>query len=217
MNIYYVDTENIGSRKWNYLIKELEPGDCVAVFYSDKANTMSTDTLHALQSKKAKVKYIYSYPGRKGGNAMDFQITAMLGYGIAKLGKRAGYRVISNDNGYNPVATYWRQYGYDVEVIHPDINIVSNKSSSFITETATQNGQKNIKEIRNELMQRGVSESEARLIASMMVAASKKERKIRCVSMHSRLNERFGRSHGDKLYNQLEKYFIKILQQQGKE
>lgn len=213
MDIYYIDTENIGSRKWNYLIKELEPGDIVTIFYSDKANTLSTDTLQALQSKKVKVRYIYSYPGRKGGNAMDFQITSILGYGIAKLGKKAGYRIISNDNGYNPVATYWRQYGYNIEVIHPGTDLEPGKAGTIITDAATQDGQKNIKEIRNELIQQGIQENDARLIASMMQGASKKEKKIRCVSMHSRLNERFGKQKGDKLYNQLEKYFIKILQQ----
>lgn len=208
MNIYYIDTENIGSRKWNYLINELEPGDCVAIFYSDQANTMSTATLHSLQGKRAKIRYIYSYPGKKGGNAMDFQITSMLGYGIAKLGQKAGYRIISNDNGYNPVATYWKQFGYDIEVIHPDIDMTPVAKQDADEAPIT----KNKKMFKNELIQRKVPEEEARLIAAMMEAAGRKPRRIRCVSMHSRLNERFGKRHGDQLYAQLENYFIKNLQ-----
>lgn len=208
MNIYYIDTENIGSRKWNYIIKQLEPGDCTAIFYSDQADSINSGTLHNLQKKKVTIKHIYTYPGKKGGNAMDFQITSMLGYGIAKLGRKAGYRIISNDNGYNPVATYWKQLGYDVEVIHPDTEM----KPDIVQDSAETKPMKNKKMLKNELMQRNVPEKDARLIANMMEAASRKERRIRCVSMHSRLNEHFGKQYGDQLYNQLKNYFIKNLQ-----
>lgn len=207
MTIYYIDMENIGSRKWDYLIKELKPNDCIVIFYSDKADTISANTLHQLQIKKVTVKYIYSYPGKKGGNAMDFQITALLGYGIARLGKNTAYRIISNDSGYNPVATYWRHYNYDINVIHPDTDMMANK-----TPVTSATIQKNRKMLKNELMQIEIPEKEAGLIAIMMEHASKKRRNIRCVSMHSRLNEQFGKERGDELYKKLEKYFIRNLQ-----
>lgn len=106
------------------------------------------------------------------------------------------------------MTTYWKQFGYDIEVIHPDVDMTPAAKQDPDEAPIT----KNRKMFKNKLIQRKVPEEEARLIAAMMEAAGRKPRRIRCVSMHSRLNERFGKKHGDHLYDQLENYFIKNLQ-----
>ena len=75
MTIYLIDYENTKNLSG---INNLSADDCVVIFYSNKANSLSFDVHKEILSSNAKIEYKFVDVGSQ--NALDFQLSSYLGY-----------------------------------------------------------------------------------------------------------------------------------------
>jgi hypothetical protein len=114
MKIFLIDFENVRCEGLNG-IDALTEDDEVVVFYSDKANTITFDTMHKLTFCKAKLSY---YKIRRGGqNALDFQMASYLGYLISTNIDTDGveFYLISRDSGFDFVIDFWESGNINIK------------------------------------------------------------------------------------------------------
>lgn len=112
-NIYFIDTENIGSDFINSL-KFLDKSDTVCIFYSNFSKNISYKHLEDLRSLKCKLETYPIYLVNK--NYLDFQIATVLG-AKAQQYPTYGLFVVSNDKGFQSVVDFWRMKGYLCDLI----------------------------------------------------------------------------------------------------
>lgn len=206
--IYYIDTENVGAKHWDDLIKRMNPGDTVAVFYSNTVDAISIDIVKNLSEKRVNHKDIKICPGKKGANAMDFHIMSYLGFAIARMGRTVGYRIVSNDGGYDPAVKYWHELGYDVA----KIRLHENGEGLICKEPEVSPYRREMYDLITDC---GFREGDAMQIAEMMEAAVKRPAKIRMNSMYSRMATLYGKTLADSYYKQLETLFSENLYPEG--
>lgn len=98
MNIYLIDTENVG---WNGLdgLSLLEKDDKVIIFSMASFMNSSNKIANQLLDCKASIRKIDVVPKASIKNWLDFQLTAILTSEV-KENPIAKYFIISNDNGY---------------------------------------------------------------------------------------------------------------------
>lgn len=114
MAFYFIDYENL-NKKGLESIETLTIKDRVFIFYSTNANTLTFELHEKLMAAKCKVEYIKVEVGSK--NALDFQLTCLLGYRMACHGKNEKYCIVSNDNGYAVLKNFWETQGFNVSVV----------------------------------------------------------------------------------------------------
>ncbi len=103
MKTYLVDFENVKS-KGLVGIDRLDSEDNVIIFYSENSDTISFE-MHCLVMKaKANIEYMKVRVG--GKNALDFQLSTLLGYIVAK-GNNSHVFVISGDKGFDKLHDFW--------------------------------------------------------------------------------------------------------------
>lgn len=103
MKTYLVDFENVKSKGLSG-IDRLTEEDHVIIFYSENSDTISFE-MHCLVMKtKAQVDYMKVRVG--GKNALDFQLSTLLGYLVAK-GDNTHLFIISNDKGFDKLHDFW--------------------------------------------------------------------------------------------------------------
>ena len=103
MRTYLVDFENVKS-KGLVGIDKLGTDDNVIIFYSENSDTISFE-MHCLVLKaKANVEYMKVRVG--GKNALDFQLSTLLGYIVAKENNSHVF-VISGDKGFDKLHDFW--------------------------------------------------------------------------------------------------------------
>ncbi len=119
MTTYLVDFENVKSDGLNG-IDNLAADDRIIIFYSINADKISFDLHRKMNETKAKIDLYNVEVGHK--NALDFQLASYLGYLIAQDGK-ANYAIVSNDNGYGPLVTFWTKANFKVKLIHDLKNV----------------------------------------------------------------------------------------------
>ncbi len=114
---FFVDYENVHEPGMEGLSK-LKSDDLVIVYYSKNVNTMTFDLHNEIVNAKANVELIRVTVGSK--NALDFQLSSNLGYyinyNIVAGNKKCRYYIISNDNGYTVLSSFWEQFGAEVSV-----------------------------------------------------------------------------------------------------
>ncbi len=114
MAFYFIDYENL-NKKGLESVESLTAKDSVFIFYSSNANTLTFELHEKLMKAKCKVEYIKVETGSK--NALDFQLTSLLGYMIAVNGKKETYCIVSNDTGYNCLKGFWENLGASVNIV----------------------------------------------------------------------------------------------------
>lgn len=103
MKTYLIDFENVKS-KGLVGIDRLDSDDNVIIFYSENSDTISFE-MHCLVMKaKANIEYMKVRVG--GKNALDFQLSTLLGYIVAK-GNNSHVFVISGDKGFDKLHDFW--------------------------------------------------------------------------------------------------------------
>ena len=113
MNYYFVDYENVQVQGLSGVDKMTE-GDVVCVFYSENANTLTFAMHRKLNDSKANIMFQKVAVGQK--NALDFQLSSFLGYVIRdNMMEPYQYYIVSNDHGYDALATYWKRSKVDVQ------------------------------------------------------------------------------------------------------
>lgn len=105
MTYYLIDYENVGEAGLKG-IADLNEEDYIIIFYSENAGRISFDLHRMLNESTACVEYRKVKSGMK--NALDFQLATYLGYLIAKHDGNTSYYIISKDNGYDVVKSFWK-------------------------------------------------------------------------------------------------------------
>lgn len=81
MKIYLVDFENVKSKGLQG-IDNLTETDTVIIFYSENSDTINFEMHQKVLTSKADIEYFKVNVG--GKNALDFQLSTLLGYLVAK-------------------------------------------------------------------------------------------------------------------------------------
>lgn len=105
-NMYLVDYENVGDTAMMG-VKALVPGERVVVFYSKNAKALTFDLWNELSECKAtkEIKMVET-PGK---NALDFQLSSLLGYAICKYLHFENFIIISKDLGFQTLIEFWKK------------------------------------------------------------------------------------------------------------
>ena len=103
MKIYLVDFENVKSKGLEGVDK-LSETDSVIIFFSENSDTLSFEMHQKVLSSKADIEYFKVSVG--GKNALDFQLSTLLGYMVAKE-TYSHIFVISNDKGFDFLHSFW--------------------------------------------------------------------------------------------------------------
>lgn len=103
MKTYLVDFENVKSRGL-VGIDRLDEDDNVIIFYSENSDTISFEMHCQVLKARANVEYMKVKVG--GKNALDFQLSTLLGYIVAK-GCNTHVFVISGDKGFDKLHDFW--------------------------------------------------------------------------------------------------------------
>ncbi|MDE6679270.1 MAG: hypothetical protein K2K02_09540 [Ruminococcus sp.] len=110
MSFYLIDFENVGETGFNG-IENLQKEDTVIVFYSKNSCKISMDIL---SRNNTVMQFIKADVGTK--NALDFQLVSYLGFMARTSADKEQFFIISKDNGYSPLVTFWKRYGVDVKL-----------------------------------------------------------------------------------------------------
>lgn len=95
MAYYLVDYENVKADGM-YGVDQLGKKDCVCIFYSENASTLTFGLHEKLNQTKGKIVLQKVEVGVK--NALDFQLSTYLGYLISENeGKNETYYIVSED------------------------------------------------------------------------------------------------------------------------
>lgn len=123
MKTYLVDFENVKS-KGLVGIDKLDKDDNVIIFYSENSDTISFEMHCQVLKAKANVEYMKVRVG--GKNALDFQLSTLLGYIVAK-GCNTHVFVISGDKGFDKLHDFWENTFKDA----PDCKVF--RTSNILT------------------------------------------------------------------------------------
>lgn len=138
MKIYLVDFENVKSKGLTG-IDNLTETDSVIIFYSENSDTISFEMHQKVLTSKAEIEYFKVNVG--GKNALDFQLSTLLGYLVAK-DMYTNIFIISNDRGFDFLHDFWHgKYVdtpnttvYRTRTIQAAINFSGDKNSILIEE-----------------------------------------------------------------------------------
>ena len=103
MKIYLIDFENVKSKGLTG-IDSLTEYDRVIIFYSENADTINFEMHQKVLISKAEVEYFKVHVG--GKNALDFQLSTLLGYLVSK-NYYTHIFVISNDKSFDFLHDFW--------------------------------------------------------------------------------------------------------------
>ena len=103
MKIFLIDFENVKSKGLTG-IDLLEADDTVIIMYSENSDTISFEMHQKVMNCKADIEYFKVHVG--GKNALDFQLSSLLGYIVAR-GEHSHIFIISNDRGFDFLHDFW--------------------------------------------------------------------------------------------------------------
>lgn len=165
MKIYLVDFENVKSKGLQG-IDNLTETDTVIIFYSENSDTINFEMHQKVLTSKADIEYFKVNVG--GKNALDFQLSTLLGYLVAK-DTYTNIFVISNDRGFDFLHDFWHgKYVdtpnatvYRTRTIQSAINFSSDKSTfaekNDVVEKADEiDSSENVQEIAETSVDSGI-------------------------------------------------------------
>lgn len=103
MTTYMIDFENVKSKGLTG-IDLLGKDDKVIILYSENSDTISFDMHKKVLESTSDIEYLKVKVG--GKNALDFQLSTLLGYLVAK-GDNSHIFIISNDKGFDKLHDFW--------------------------------------------------------------------------------------------------------------
>ncbi len=106
MAYYLIDYENVKVHGLNGIGK-LTKEDCICIFYSENADSLTFGLHRRLMESKATVIYQKVEVGTK--NALDFQLSSYLGYIICENREKEEetYYIVTQDGGFSCLVSYW--------------------------------------------------------------------------------------------------------------
>lgn len=139
MAIYFIDYENVHVDGLKGVAKLTEE-DSVCIFYSDKANTLTFGLHKRLLESNAKIEYIKVSIGTQ--NSLDFQLTSLLGYKIAKE-ENQEYVIVSKDKGFDSTVDFWQKKKIEISRVEDITTDVQNSKNALIQEIISLIGKEN--------------------------------------------------------------------------
>ncbi|MDE6102800.1 MAG: hypothetical protein K2F73_07500, partial [Ruminococcus sp.] len=109
---YLIDYENVHQAGFEG-IEKLTSNDCLIVFYTTNAETLTFSLYEKLVSCKAVVQLCKVKCG--GKNALDFQLSTFLGYILGK-NPDSDCHIISNDKGYEYIRNFWKERNIKIKI-----------------------------------------------------------------------------------------------------
>jgi len=125
MAYYLVDYENVKADGM-YGVDQLGKKDCVCIFYSENASTLTFGLHEKLNQTKGKIVLQKVEVGVK--NALDFQLASQLGH-LIREDNLATFFIVSKDKGYDCLNTYWKEQHVAVKRITLDKTLPSDSSN----------------------------------------------------------------------------------------
>lgn len=113
MSYFLIDYENVKSEGFEG-IETLTPDDYVFVLYSDNCKTITFNMMEKINKSQAHIFYQAVSVGTK--NALDFQLSSYLGYLIGNKGSDQQYYIVTKDQGYKCLASFWSKESVHVEL-----------------------------------------------------------------------------------------------------
>ncbi|MDE6833372.1 MAG: hypothetical protein K2J39_03855 [Ruminococcus sp.] len=149
MAYYLIDYENVRISGMNGF-SNLTEDDKVIIFYSDNSDSLTFGLHYQLMTSSCQVEYHKVETGTK--NALDFQLSSYLGYVIRENKSKSDSRffIVSKDNGFSVLCTYWQNKDISVEIIM-NLNGEKNPEPSEITESVMATPEE-ITEILSEII-----------------------------------------------------------------
>lgn len=181
MSMYLVDFENVNGDGLTG-IEQLKAEDCVTIFYSKNAATISFEVHQALNNTKAQIEYMKVESGTK--NALDFQLVSFLGYLMAE-DKYKKYYIVTKDKGYKAVADFWAE-------THKPVSLVANLEKVTVEEEND--------EIRSAISS-AVSERKDQDLVIKFVGKYKTK-----MGLNNALQKEFDSKRGGEIYKLLKPY-----------
>lgn len=145
MAIYFIDYENVHVDGLKGVAK-LTEDDSVCIFYSEKANTLTFGLHRRLLESKAKIEYIKVSVGTP--NSLDFQLTSILGYKIAKE-ENQEYVIVSKDKGFDSTVEFWSKKKIEISRVEDITTDVQNSKNELMQEISKLIGVENEKYVQN--------------------------------------------------------------------
>ena len=144
MAIYFIDYENVHIDGLKGVAR-LKEDDAVCIFYSEKANTLTFGLHRRLIECSATIEYIKVTVGTK--DSLDFQLTSILGYKIAKEENKE-YVIVSKDKGFDSTVEFWRKKRIKisrVEDISSDVQKQTDETQKQVAELLGEENKEYIK------------------------------------------------------------------------
>ncbi len=139
MAIYFIDYENVHVDGLKGVSK-LTEDDLVCIFYSEKANTITFGLHRRLVESKATIEYIKVTVGTP--NSLDFQLTSILGYKIAKM-EDEEFVIVSKDKGFDSTIEFWKKRKIDITRVEDITTDVQNSKNELMQQIAELIGTEN--------------------------------------------------------------------------
>ena len=174
---YLVDLENIENH-WGTMLEALKPGDYVHVFYTGNSHKLECENLKACMEKQVHVLYIHCERIGNKENALDFQLSSMLGFYIAKKPER-DYVIVSNDNGFAHTTRMWSGLGKNVSLLKAPTYTGTKQKPSQTPKPAIPSTET----IRSELNAHGLPAKQANTAAPAIYAMLSKNPKLTAKSL----------------------------------
>ncbi|MBQ6555344.1 MAG: hypothetical protein IJL89_08935 [Firmicutes bacterium] len=106
MNYFFIDYENVKNQGLEG-IEELKADDCVVIFYSANANSITLEMHNKINSSKADIVFEKVNVGKK--NALDFQLASYIGYVMGRNeGADAAYHLVTKDSEFSVIGKFWQ-------------------------------------------------------------------------------------------------------------
>lgn len=203
--IYLVDTENVG-KKWMLIIPELKKHDEIILFYTDFPINYKLSDIEKISECK-KINFIHCFNG--SANALDFQLTAMLGY-MSKNNKKCEYIIVSDDSGYDAIIKFMRTIGVNVSRMLMKVSAkeINDRELEYVNKNIVDkiNGVETADDLTiNVSSTLQLSQSQTKHIVKIIRSVLQSPTIMpenRLVIMHNRLVQKYGES-GKEYYRKL--------------
>ncbi|MBR3754863.1 MAG: hypothetical protein IKK49_07190 [Clostridia bacterium] len=139
MAVYFIDYENVRVDGLKGVSK-LGEDDSVCIFYSEKANTLTFGLHRRLCECKADIEYFKVATGTP--NSLDFQLTSLLGFKVAR-DETQEYVIVSKDKGFDSTVEFWSRKKIDITRVEDITTDVQNSKNELMQEITTLIGKEN--------------------------------------------------------------------------
>lgn len=199
--VYYVDTENIPYWEMSVNIKK---DDFVYFFVTENSRKITGDSIKTVLQNKGYYKIINCKTGK---NALDFQLSTMLGY-VLRNNKKKEHIVVSCDSGYAAIVDFWKSRGYKVRCIANEKAKQKEEYKKFV-HSLMEKKATNKKFLKKELKEYNFSPEELNKVQDIVLENSNREDYMG--QIHNGLVREFGKNTGLIIFNTLKMCDLKTV------